>query len=132
MSKITGLGGVFLHIGEDAGRLLQWYRDVLELGVTEYGINFLAPNKFTLITFDSKTAGQAVLNFTVDDLDCFLEKLTCKGVKVIQNTKVYEFGKFARIEDPYGNAVELWEPFDENYIQMVQKEITESHSGQAE
>lgn len=123
MSKITGIGGVFLNISCDTKKLLNWYHETLGLDITEYGINFLTPNKFTLITFDDNKSGKTVLNFTVDNLDNFLESLKNKNVKIVQDTKVYEYGKFAQIKDILGNIVELWEPFDDNYIKMVEKEI---------
>lgn len=123
MSKITGIGGVFLDISGDTKRLLNWYHEMLGLDITEYGINFLTPNKFTLITFDNKDPGKAMLNFTVDNLDGFMEALENKGVKVIQETKTQGYGKFAQIEDILGNVIELWEPFDDNYIRMVEEEI---------
>ncbi|QVK16753.1 VOC family protein [Mycoplasmatota bacterium] len=125
MSKITGIGGVFLNISGDTKKLLKWYNDVLGLNITEYGINFLAPNKLTLITFDNKEHGNSFLNFTVDNLDHYMETLKAKGVKIIQEISVFEYGKFAQIEDILGNRVELWEPFEEEYIKMVEKEITD-------
>ncbi|MFD1020948.1 VOC family protein [Thalassobacillus hwangdonensis] len=123
MAGITGLGGVFLNIDSDVKKLVDWYRDVLELDVSEYGINFLNPNTFTLITFANKEGGHTKLNFTVDDLDAFMEKLVQKQVKVIQEVQEYDYGKFARIEDVSGNMVELWEPFEDNYREMVEKEM---------
>lgn len=123
MSKITGIGGVFLKVSGDTKKLLNWYHEILGLDITEYGINFLGPNKFTLITFDNKESSKTVLNFTVDNLDNFLEKLKNNNVKIIQEIKVYEYGKFAQIEDVIGNTIELWEPFDNNYVKMVEKEI---------
>lgn len=36
---------------------------------------------------------------------------------------MFEYGKFAQIEDILGNKIELWEPFDDNYRKMVEKEI---------
>ena len=123
MSKITGIGGVFLKVSGDTKNLLNWYHEILGLDITEYGINFLGPNKFTLITFDNKESSKTVLNFTVDNLDNFLEKLKNNNVKIIQEIKVYEYGKFAQIEDVIGNTIELWEPFDNNYVKMVEKEI---------
>ena len=79
MAKITGLGGVFLKSADDDKELLKWYRDVLELDVSEFGINFLEPNLITLITFSKKGENEAVLNFAVDDLDGFLQKIKGKG-----------------------------------------------------
>lgn len=123
MSKITGIGGVFLNVVGDTKKLLDWYHDVLGLDITEFGINFLVPNKFTLITFDNEEPAKFVLNFTVDNLDDFIATLKSKGVKILQEIEVYEYGKFARIEDILGNKVELWEPVDEAYIKMVETEI---------
>ncbi len=123
MSKITGIGGVFLNVVGDTKKLLDWYHDILGLDITEFGINFLVPNKFTLITFDNEEPAKFVLNFTVDNLDNFIATLKSKGVKILQEIEVYEYGKFARIEDILGNKVELWEPVDEAYIKMVENEI---------
>ncbi|MBM7614879.1 VOC family protein [Alkaliphilus hydrothermalis] len=123
MSKITGIGGVFLNISGDTKKLLNWYHEVLGLDITEYGINFLSPNKCTLITFDNKESSETVLNFTVNNLEEFLQSLKNKNVKIIQDIKAYEYGKFAQIEDILGNIVELWEPNDDNYKNMVKKEI---------
>lgn len=123
MSKITGIGGVFLNVVGDTKKLLDWYHDVLGLDITEFGINFLVPNKFTLITFDNEEPAKFVLNFTVDNLDDFIATLKSKDVKILQEIEVYEYGKFARIEDVLGNKVELWEPVDEAYIKMVETEI---------
>lgn len=123
MAKITGLGGAFLKVTGDAKKLLEWYGDVLGLDISDYGINFLVPNRFTLITFDDSESAKTTLNFTVDDLETFMLTVTDKGVKVIQEIKTYDYGKFAQIEDVLGNVVELWEPYDDAYREMVTKEI---------
>ncbi len=125
MSKITGLGGVFLKSADDDKELLKWYRDVLELDVSEFGINFLEPNLITLITFSKKGENEAVLNLAVDDLDGFLQKLKGKGVQIYKETQSYPFGAFAQIKDPSGNVVELCQINREEYKKMTQKEIEE-------
>lgn len=125
MAKITGIGGVFLNVTGDAKKLLDWYHDVLNLDVSSYGVNFLDPNSLTLITFDSKNEGQTVLNFSVDSLADYLEMLRSKGVKIVQEMQVFDFGKFARIEDALGNQVELSELVEERYRAMVEKEIAD-------
>lgn len=107
----------------DVKKLLVWYRDVLGLDVSEHGINFLTPNHFTLISFNSESGTK--INFTVDDLERFMEQLQRKGVKVLCEVKSTNFGKLAQIEDPAGNIVELWEPFDTEYTCMVRQEIIE-------
>lgn len=123
MAKITGLGGIFLKKSSDIKTLLEWYRDVLELDVTEYGINFLVPNEITLITFSGES--EAVLNFTVDNLDEFIKMLKEKEITIHSDIKVYEYGKFAQIKDPFGHIIELWETDTDNYIEMVKNEIKE-------
>lgn len=123
MSKITGIGGVFLNMSGNTKKLLNWYDEVLELNITEYGINFLVPNKLTLITFDNKENESSILNFTVDNLENFMKIMRAKGVKIIKDISFFDYGKFAQIEDILGNCIELWEPFEKEYIQMVEKEI---------
>lgn len=124
MAKITGIGGIFLKIQNEIQPLLLWYQEVLGLDITEYGLNFLMPNELTLITFD-KSDGETMLNFTVDNLEVFMEELRAKNVVIHQEIKEYDYGKFAQIKDPYGTTVELWETKKENYIKMVKKEMTD-------
>ena len=122
MARITGLGGVFIKTKSNVSKLLHWYRDILEVDITEYGLNFLEPNELTLITFES-SEGETVLNFTVDNLEDFIKMLKEKSVKMHSPIKEYDYGKFAQIKAPFGNIVELWETSTDNYIQMVKKEI---------
>lgn len=124
MAKITGIGGIFLKTKNDVTTLLQWYQEVLGLDITEYGINFLIPNELTLITFD-KGEGETVLNFTVDNIELFMEELRAKEVEIVQEIKDYEYGKFARIKNPFGTIIELWEPKEKPYIEMVKKEMAD-------
>jgi predicted enzyme related to lactoylglutathione lyase len=55
---------------------------------------------------------QWMLNLRVDDLDGLLTKLRAAGIDVITNPDwdMPGVGRFARIHDPEGNAVELWQP----------------------
>lgn len=121
MARITGLGGVFLTIGGDTRALLDWYHDVLGLQVGQYGIGFLEPNIFTLITFDGHPDG-VQLNFTVDDLAGYLETLRGRGVRVTQEISDYDYGRFAQIADPQGHLIELWQPHVEAYRAMGKAE----------
>ena len=125
MSKITGIGGVFFNLNTDTKKLLEWYRDVLEVDTSEYGVNFLQPNLMTLITFNHQGKDQAILNFAVDDIDDYVEKLRAKGVEIHKETVSYPFGKFAQIKDIAGNVLELCQLNEEEYKAMVQKEIEE-------
>jgi len=56
---------------------------------------------------------QAMINLRVSDLDGLLASLREKGVEVITKEEwdsMPEIGRFARVHDPEGNAIELWEP----------------------
>jgi hypothetical protein len=55
---------------------------------------------------------QFMLNLRVRDIDGLLEGLNASGVAVIVKPEwdSPEAGRFARINDPEGNAIELWEP----------------------
>ena len=54
---------------------------------------------------------QFMLNFRVNDLDGLLEQLNASGIDVIVKPEwdSPETGRFARIHDPEGNPIELWE-----------------------
>ena len=53
-----------------------------------------------------------IINFRVSGLDGLLERLRAAGVEIITKPEwdQTEIGRFARIHDPEGNAIELWEP----------------------
>ena len=55
---------------------------------------------------------QFMLNLRVSDLAALLEQLNASGIAVIVKPEWNspEIGQFARIHDPEGNAIELWEP----------------------
>ncbi len=53
-----------------------------------------------------------MLNLRVSGLDALLKELAASGIAVTTNAEwdTPETGRFARIHDPEGNPVELWEP----------------------
>lgn len=53
-----------------------------------------------------------MLNLRVSDLDGLLDKLRAAAIEVITNPEwdAAGMGRFARVSDPEGNAIELWEP----------------------
>lgn len=121
MASITGLGGVFFNVTGEHKELLKWYNEILGLKVTEYGIN-IDSSQATLLTlkrFDNK----AFVNFTVDNIELFMEELKLKGVEVVSDIKEYPYGKFSQIKDLYGNIIELFEVNFEAYEKMVLEEL---------
>ncbi|KFZ26418.1 MAG: Glyoxalase-like domain protein [Candidatus Izimaplasma bacterium HR2] len=122
MAKITGIGGIFLKLDDDHKKLTKWYHEILDVTVSDYGLSFLEPNVLTHITFNRKSDAEPILNFTVDNLEEFMINLKKKNVKVISEIQEYSYGKFAQIEDILGKVVEFWEPYVENYLEMVSYE----------
>jgi len=51
-----------------------------------------------------------MINFRVHDLSKMVRQLRKAGVDVSMDEKEYPNGEFARLHDPEGNPIELWEP----------------------
>jgi predicted enzyme related to lactoylglutathione lyase len=53
-----------------------------------------------------------MINFRTDDLDGMIASLKAAGIEVITKEEwdTPETGRFARIHDPEGNQIELWQP----------------------
>lgn len=113
---VTGIGGLFFR-AKDPDALGRWYRD--HLGVVleesapwhqEAGPTLIVP--FPDDTDYFPTGKQWMLNLRVSELDELLSKLRSAGIAV-QTDPTWdtpETGRFARIHDPEGNPIELWEP----------------------
>jgi predicted enzyme related to lactoylglutathione lyase len=122
MERVTGIGGIFFK-ARDVNKTLAWYREYL--GVPAEGTyhdfqwrgadSDAAPGRTAWAVFESNsdyfgTSGQMfMVNFRVADMDRMLEQLRRGGVAIIK-TEDYDYGRFAWIDDPEGNRVELWEP----------------------
>jgi len=113
---VTGIGGVFFR-AKDPDALLQWYKD--HLGVTMEGYEpwLQAAGPTVFMPFAASTDHwpdnkQWMINFRVEDFDAFLFKLRGAGIAVKTDAAwdSPETGRFARIHDPEGNPIELWEP----------------------
>ena len=122
---VTGIGGVFFR-AQDPDALNAWYRDHLHVGagcnadatgpVDEWswtamgGPTVFAPFKADTDYFPADK--QYMLNFRVAGIDALLASLKGAGIEVITKPEWDDpqTGKFARIHDPEGNPIELWEP----------------------
>ena len=119
MAKVTGIGGLFFR-AKDPSALSAWYEK--HLGVTQAPKDYdqqvweQAAGPTVFAPFDAETgyfgrAEQAfMVNFRVDDLNGLVEALQASGHAVDADPNVYPNGRFARLHDPEGNPVELWEP----------------------
>jgi len=112
----VGIGGVFFR-ASDPEALQAWYRK--HLGVAADGafqwMQQSGPTVFMPFPRDTDyfpAAKQWMINFRVVELDRVLAALRDAGIAVTTNADwdTPETGRFARIHDPEGNPVELWEP----------------------
>jgi predicted enzyme related to lactoylglutathione lyase len=115
---VTGIGGFFFRSNDPKG-LAAWYLEHLGVGAPEgvYIWNQQAgPTVFTPFEKDSDYFAadkRFMLNLRVDDLAGMLASLKAAGIAIITKAEwdaTPEIGKFARIHDPEGNPIELWEP----------------------
>lgn len=119
MERVTGIGGVFFR-SKDPGGLASWYEE--NLGITRVPLTYdeaswyqeAGPTVFAAFDAGSDHFGRPqqkwMVNFRVRDLDAMVAQLRTADILVEVDTEVYPNGRFARIHDPEGNPVELWEP----------------------
>jgi predicted enzyme related to lactoylglutathione lyase len=114
---VTGVGGVFFR-ARDPEALTRWYAEHLGVPVQPDGHVLFGPslNPCVWAPFREDTdywpAGkQAMVNFTVGDLDALLAQLRDAGVEVDERIELLDgIGRFGWAVDPEGNRFELWEP----------------------
>ena len=51
-----------------------------------------------------------MVNFRVRNLDAMTAQLRAAGIAVEIDLEEYPNGRFARLNDPDGNPIQLWEP----------------------
>jgi len=117
--RVLGIGGLFFR-SRDPKKLAQWYQ--LHLGIdpvpTEYGHKgweqTAGPTVFSPFSMDTKYFGSPeqawMVNFRVRSLDAMVAQLRKSNIEVKVDPEKYPNGRFARLHDPEGNPIELWEP----------------------
>ncbi|PAT01261.1 hypothetical protein CI105_07330 [Candidatus Izimaplasma bacterium ZiA1] len=126
MAKAVGIGGVFLHFEGELKDIMDWYEENFGLDMTPYGTGFIEGSQYTLLSFKRGSESSApYLNIRVDDIETLISNFKNQNLEILSEIKTYDYGKFAQFKDPFGNAIELWEVFEENYVKMVKKEIKE-------
>lgn len=116
--RVTGIGGVFFR-AHDPKTLAQWYQDHLGVFVSPQRIDDPVWNQqagpTVFAPFPEKTnyfgdaTKQWMINFRVADLDKMAGQLHAAGIEVKVDPTTYPNGRFARIHDPEGNPIELWQ-----------------------
>jgi catechol 2,3-dioxygenase-like lactoylglutathione lyase family enzyme len=122
---VLGVGGIFFRAA-NPDALNVWYRDHLGVGAGCAAEGTGEPDQWSwqvqggpvvFAPFKADTDywaadKQVMLNLRVRDIDSLIDQLKASGIIVITKPEWNDpqVGKFARIHDPEGNAVELWEP----------------------
>ena len=122
---VLGIGGLFFR-ALDPVALTAWYKQHLGVGAgcgadpakggdpwtwaAQGGPTVFAPFPADTDYFPADRLW--MLNLRVADLDGLIAKLTPAGVEVVTKPEWDDpaTGRFARIHDPEGNPVELWQP----------------------
>jgi len=118
MEKVTGIGGFFFR-AKDPKALGLWYQQHLGISLIPTSHEEspwqqeAGPTAFAPFPETSKYFGDVqkvwMLNFRVRDLDKMAAQLRAAGIEI----KIYPpdpTGRFARVHDPEGNPIELWQP----------------------
>jgi catechol 2,3-dioxygenase-like lactoylglutathione lyase family enzyme len=122
---VLGIGGLFFR-AKDPDALTSWYREHLNVGsgcaapeagkadewswMVQGGPVVFAPFKADTDYFPADKA--FMLNLRVSNLAQLIERLKGSGIEVVTKDEWNDpnVGRFARIHDPEGNPIELWEP----------------------
>jgi catechol 2,3-dioxygenase-like lactoylglutathione lyase family enzyme len=117
MAKVTGIGGIFFR-ALDPEALTDWYRS--HLGITQPDVAVwmqeTGPTVFSPFKADTDYFApdrQWMLNLRVDDLPAMIAQLRAAGITVETRADWDgdgSYGTFARIHDPEGTPIELWQP----------------------
>jgi predicted enzyme related to lactoylglutathione lyase len=119
MERVSGIGGVFFR-ARDPSALSKWYERHLGVLPTpadygapcwrqEEGPTVFAP--FPADTDYFRSPSQAwMINFRVRNLEAVVAQLRSAAIEVDVDPQEYPNGRFARLVDPEGNPIELWQP----------------------
>lgn len=124
---VVGMGGYFFR-ADKPDALKAWYREKLGIGggcgagpdgktndwlwFCEGGPMVFEPFSRTSDYFPADRS--AMINLRVRELDALLKSLRDMGVEIEREETMDGVGRFARIHDPEGNPVELWQPEDQD------------------
>lgn len=119
MAQALGIGGFFFKAANPAD-LADWYDR--HFGITKVPDSYDAPawqqqagtTVFAPFAQDTDYFGRPeqtwMINFRIADLDATVAELQAHGIAVEVDPETYPNGRFARLSDPEGNPVQLWEP----------------------
>jgi predicted enzyme related to lactoylglutathione lyase len=120
---VIGMGGYFFR-AKDPAAVKAWYREYLgvgggcgtdENGQSNEWVWFHQGGPMVFEPFKAETdyfpaEKTAMVNLRVSDLDGLVADLRGRGIEVTREESMDGVGRFARVHDPEGNPIELWEP----------------------
>lgn len=124
MKRVTGIGGIFFK-ASNPDSLRAWYRQHLGIEVETWGgfafkwrtdqnpdgSGTTVWNIFKTNTkYFNPSQSTFMINYRVEDLHALVKVLKEEGCNVLEKIDESEYGKFAWVNDPEGNKVELWQP----------------------
>lgn len=135
--RVTGIGGVFFK-AKDTKSLKAWYKENLGLATDEYGSSFESrdannPSKINYLQWSlfkndtdyfEPSTNDHMINYRVNDLEALVEDLKDKNVAFCDSLEVFDYGKFIHLLDLEGNKIELWEPVDSVFTDMLNDNTT--------
>jgi predicted enzyme related to lactoylglutathione lyase len=119
MERVSGIGGIFFR-ARDPESLAKWYDR--HLGVRRTPPDYDSPcwrqeegptvfEPFPADTGYFRDAAKSwMINFRVRNLDAIVAQLRAAAIEVEVDPQEYPNGRFARLVDPEGNPVALWQP----------------------
>lgn len=137
MKRVTGIGGIFFKC-QNPEQVRQWYEKHLGFSTDQYGTSFewrqaehpgkkgytaWSPMKESTNYF-SPSEKSFMINYRVENLEALLVQLREEGVTILDEVESYDYGKFVHILDLEGNKIELWEPVDETYEDILDVKMT--------
>lgn len=122
MERVVGIGGFFFR-SQDPAALSEWYASNLgipappmsydaEVWTQESGPTVFAPFPHDAEAPHAPPHGSSGwgFNLRVTDLDAMVDQLRSASVEVDVDGESYPNGRFAQLEDPEGNVIQLWQP----------------------
>jgi catechol 2,3-dioxygenase-like lactoylglutathione lyase family enzyme len=122
---VIGMGGFFFRAKDPEGIRL-WYREQLGVGAGCGSAEGAEPDEWTWhveagplvwapMAADSDYFSpdkQVMINLRVRGMDDLLARLAAAGIEIVTKAEWDDagMGRFARLHDPEGNPIELWEP----------------------
>ena len=117
--RVQGIGGFFCR-SEHPKVLAEWYQQHLGIDLTpkqsgqQVWQQTAGPTVFQPFPKDTKYFGSPehawMLNFRVANLDAMVAQLRAANIAVDVDTQLYPNGRFASLQDPEGNPIQLWQP----------------------